>query len=391
MLFLLLPLTLVMVHLVGLSLPQDVPHTRTYFYVGGSHIRDASNETYLHHQMYVEKLAPSAGVTQPYPIVLIHGWCQAATNFLNKPDGGRGWASLFLEQGYEVYLTDQPMRGRSRWQESDGISLTLSAESVMQYFTDPSSHNLYPQAALHTQWPGNGSLGDVVFDAFYSSQVPAIANTTAQQLASQAAVAQLLDRIGKPAVLLGHSQGGPVPLLVADVRPSLVKAVILIEPAGPPFREVTFDDPDARPWGVAHVPITYDPPVTGDPRAELVRESFAPEGPNVVGCTLQQSNDPSRPPRRLINLVDKPVLVVTGEASYAAGYDHCTVKYLQQAGCDQASHLQLASVGIRGNGHMMFLEMNSDEIQAALGEWIDGVTGKGENVCPRLAWDAVTE
>ncbi|KAK4168377.1 Alpha/Beta hydrolase protein [Cladorrhinum sp. PSN259] len=377
---LLLPLSVLIVNSgrVGLTSAQDVPHTHTYFYAGGSYTRDASNQTYKHHQMYVDKLVPAAGVTQPYPVVLIHGWSQTATNFLNKPDGGRGWASLFLEQGYEVYLTDQPMRGRSRWQESDGTLLTLSAESIMQFFTDPSSHNLYPQASLHTQWPGNGSIGDPIFDAFYSSQVPAIANTTAQQLASQAAVADLLDHIGKPVVLLGHSQGGPVPLLVADVRPDLVEAIILIEPAGPPFKEVTFDDPDARPWGVTHAPITYDPPIKSDPRVELVRESFPPENPNVVGCILQDDSNPSRAPRRLINLVDKPILLVTGEASYAAGYDHCTVRYLQQAGCEKASHLELGNVGIHGNGHMMFLEMNSDEIQAALAEWVAGVSGKGE-------------
>ncbi|KAK4460643.1 putative fusarubin cluster-esterase [Cladorrhinum samala] len=349
---------------------QDVPHLRTYFYVGGSYIVDGSGEHYLRQQMYVEKLVPSAGVTQPYPIVFIHGWLQSATNFLDKPDGGRGWASLFLKQGYEVYLADQPMRGRSPWRENDGVVLTLSAESTMRYFTAISSHNLWPQAALHTQWPGNGSTGDAVFEAFYSSQIQSIANTTAQQLAGQIAVAQLLDRIGKPAVLLGHSQGGPIPLLAADVRPDLVKAIILIEPAGPPFQEITFEDPDARPWGVTHAPITYDPPITSDPRVELLRESFPAEGSkDRLGCILQATNDTSRPPRELVNLVDKPILLVTGEASYAAGYDYCTVKYLQQAGCSLASHLELAGVGIHGNGHMMFLEMNSDIIQAVIAEW----------------------
>ncbi|KAK4228700.1 fusarubin cluster-esterase [Podospora fimiseda] len=355
----------------GISLGQDVPHTRTFFYVGGSYVRDASHQTYLHHQMYVEKLIPSTGVTQPYPIVFIHGWCQTATNFLNKPDGNHGWASLFLQQGYEVYLTDQPMRGRSRWQEeTDGPSLTLSAESIMQYFTLPSKYNLYPQASLHTQWPGNGSLGDPIFDAFYSSQVPAIANTTAQQLASQSAVTELLDRINKPVVLLGHSQGGPVPLLVADIRPSLVKGLILIEPAGPPFKEITFEDPDARPWGVTHAPISYDPPIVEDPRVELLREEFPPENENVTGCILQKEGDTTNPPRSLVNLVDKPILMVTGEASYAARYDYCTMNYLRQAGCVETKHLELGRMGIHGNGHMMFLEMNSDEIQVVLGQWI---------------------
>lgn len=221
-------------------------------------------------------------------------------------------------------------------------------------------------------------MGDPIFEAFYSSQIQSITNTTAQHLASQTAVAQLLDGIGRPVVLLGHSQGGPIPLLAADVRPDLVKAIILIEPAGPPFQEVTFEDPDARPWGVAHAPITYDPPIIGDPRVELLRESFPAEGKDKAGCILQATNDTSRPPRELINLVDKPILLVTGEASYAARYDYCTVKYLQQAGCSLASHLELASVGIHGNGHMMFLEMNSNLIQAVLARWILAVSDEGE-------------
>lgn len=67
------------VGLLGFVQTQDVPHFRTYFYVGGSYIEDASGQHYLHQQMYVEKLVPLAGVTQPYPIVFIHGWLQTAT------------------------------------------------------------------------------------------------------------------------------------------------------------------------------------------------------------------------------------------------------------------------------------------------------------------------
>lgn len=67
---------------------------------------------------------------------------------------------------------------------------------------------LWPQAALHTQWPGNGTMGDPVFDAFYSSGVQYINNATYQQAAVQEAGAALLDRIGTPAIVMGHSQGG---------------------------------------------------------------------------------------------------------------------------------------------------------------------------------------
>ena len=47
-----------------------------------------------------------------------------------------------------------------------------------------------------------------------------------------------------------------------------------------------------------------------------------------------------------------PILVLTSEASYHAPYDHCTVKYLQQAGV-KPTFIRLADLGIKGNSHVM--------------------------------------
>jgi pimeloyl-ACP methyl ester carboxylesterase len=74
------------------------------------------------------------------------------------------------------------------------------------------------------------------------------------------AAASLLDRIG-PAIILTHSQSGPFGWLIADARPKLVKAVVAVEPAGPPFQNTLLGTEKARAWGVADIPITYDPPV----------------------------------------------------------------------------------------------------------------------------------
>ena len=46
--------------------------------------------------------------------------------------------------------------------------------------------------------------------------------------------ADLLDRIG-PAIIMTHSAGGPFGLLVAEARPDLVKATVIIEGAGSGF------------------------------------------------------------------------------------------------------------------------------------------------------------
>ena len=64
-----------------------------------------------------------------------------------------------------------------------------------------------------------------------------------------------------------------------------------------------------------------------------------------------------------------PILILTAEASCHAPYDHCTVKYLEQAGV-RPTWTKLASAGIHGNGHMMMLEKNNLEIADWMSRWL---------------------
>lgn len=268
-----------------------------------------------------------------------------------------------------MYIVDQTLRARSAWQPGHNAAApsTYSAELIQQRFTAASDYNLWPQAVNHTQWPGTGVMGDPVFDAFYSSNVQFIGNATYQQTSMQDAGAALLARIEKPAVLIGHSQGGILPILIADARPDLAKALVLLEPTGPPFREAVFGSAPARVWGLTDVPLTYEPEVS-DPETDLVQETRPARDENSVECVLQAAEAPA--PRQLANLADIPILIMTGEASYHMSYDYCTAQYLTQAGCDKTEHIELGSVGIHGNGHMFFMEENSDDIYDVLSEWI---------------------
>lgn len=215
------------------------------------------------------------------------------------------------------------------------------------------------------------------------------ANLTYQQTTTRAAGAALLaETIGKPAFVLGHSSGGTLPLVIADTAAAapFVAGLILLEPSGPPFANQaplnTSASSGVRPWGVADVPLTYEPAVTTDPGVELVRQTVAPPPPvdddddaeERDACVLQ-AETPA--PRRLVRLADVPMLVVTSESSYHAPYDYCTVAYLRQAGCGLVEHVELAKVGIRGNGHMMFLEKNSDDVQDVVRNWTMTVVQSG--------------
>lgn len=82
------------------DLQEGTLHRRNFFYAGGTYV-DEGSSTLVHGQMYVEHLAP-AKVTQPLPLLFIHGMGMDGTNLLTTPDGRSGWADYFLSKGYEV-------------------------------------------------------------------------------------------------------------------------------------------------------------------------------------------------------------------------------------------------------------------------------------------------
>lgn len=183
----------------------------------------------------------------------------------------------------------------------------------------------------------------------------------------QAAGSALLKKIG-PAVLISHSQGGLIPWAIADVVPDLVKAIVSIEPTGPPFEDAVTSTGKTRPYGITNIPITYSPApenTTAPLETQVVRNTE----PGLDHCIIQAS-----PARQLVNLKNIPVLVESSESSYHVVYDGCTVQFLKQAGVS-AEWLKLGDIGIHGNGHLHFMEKNSDEIAAVLEKWIKKTVG----------------
>jgi hypothetical protein len=98
-------------------------------------------------------------------------------------------------------------------------------------------------------------------------------------------------------------------LLIADARPRLVKAIVAIEPAGPPFEATIIGTGKARAWGLSDVPITYDPAIKEPGELAVEREAKA-DSPDLFVCWMQKA-----PARQLINLKNIPVVVMAAEAS----------------------------------------------------------------------------
>ena len=343
--------------------------TQDWFYVGGHYIETPKGQV-LTGSMYTQVFTP-VKVTHPYPIILIHGGGGTGATYEKTADGRPGWAYDYAGRGFKVYVVDQPGRGRSILDPAvDGPAGRDTVKSLEQRLTIPEAFNLWPQAKLHDQWPGTGKPGDKYFDAFIATRAMTLDdNGTMEELTTHAVVA-LLDRIG-PAIVQTHSQAGAYGWRIADARPKLVKALIQVEPNGPPYKEIAYIGPPdyfgaetvGRPWGLTNGPLTYSPPVTDPAELSFVQQPAA-DAPDLVRCWSQAA-----PAHQLPMLAAVKILIVSSEASYHAPYDHCTSRYLTQAGVKH-DWIRLAKLGIHGNAHDMMLEKNSAAISAVMANWL---------------------
>ena len=195
--------------------------------------------------------------------------------------------------------------------------------------------------------------------------------------------AMLLDKIG-PAIIMTHSAGGPFGWLVAEERPNLVKGIVAIEGGGTPFTGQNV-------WGLSSIPVAYDPPVSNPSEIKTVRVE-SPE-PGVQPYMLQ-----AEPARKLKNLRNIPIVIVTADASFASPGNPGAIAYLKQAGVVKAEELRLINHGVKGNGHMMMLEKNNREALKPITDWIvknvpangakatttRGTAGKGDSTAMKL-------
>ena len=289
--------------------------------------------------MYVSWEAPEQ-VTQPYPLILVHGGAMQGTEWLDTPDGRPGWAQRFVEAGYAIFVVDRPTQGRSSFSPEviGNIGPAFAYEEGEEVF--------FPAKTLaqHTQWIFEAEDSDSL-DGFIAAFGPLPEDIALWQKLDQERLTALLDRIG-PAVLITHSASGSDGWLVADRRPDLVIAIVTVEPMGPPFGKTP--NIGELSWGLTAVPVTFDPPRASP---EEVRAADA--------ATL-----------RIPALEDLPVAVVSGEVSPQSKYAPQMVEFLKHAGA-AVKALHLPDLGIHGNGHGLIYEKNSDATIQPVLRWLE--------------------
>lgn len=265
------------------------------------------------------------------PIVYLHGYGQSRMGWMTTPDGRDGWAQMFLRNGHAAYLIDQPGRGEAgaaTTMTQDGFLDAWSAESKdykpgdQAWYTHFRIGRVAPERYEGSQFPE----GKESQDQFFRQMTP---NTTSFDQAKAASavsavLAEVKERTGNKSIFITHSQGGAVGW---DVDVENVSAIIAIEPGGAP----QVDSEQYKKLLDAKIPIVF---YFGD---------YMENGPQDIMSSGFWS------------------MIKAGAVSFAEAYN--------AAGSD-ATVIDLPAIGIAGNSHFMFQEMNNQETADHIEGWL---------------------
>jgi pimeloyl-ACP methyl ester carboxylesterase len=269
------------------------------------------------------------------PLVFLHGAGQSSKTWETTPDGREGFQTIFLRRRFPVYLLDQPRRGAAG---RSTVSFNISAAPDDQVWYGMFRFGIWPE-----YFPGvQLSRDPEALNQFFRSMTPNTGPFDVKVISD--AVSALFDEIG-PATLVTHSQGGGAGWLVAMKNPN-VHGVATYEPGS------GFVFPEAE------VPPAM-PSLTGPL-----------EG---VGVPLEQ----------FMQLTKIPIVLYFGdnipeEPSTVPGLDNWRVRIamarlfrdaVNRHGGD-ATLVHLPELGIRGNTHFAFSDMNNVDIADLLSKFL---------------------
>jgi pimeloyl-ACP methyl ester carboxylesterase len=283
--------------------------------------------------VYYDELTPAKAGGPP--LVLIHGGAHTAACYLTTADGRPGWAYRFAAGGHRVIAPDWPGTGRS------------------------------------TKLPYTELTGEVVC----------------------AGVARAIEKVGEPVVLMTHSMSGAYGWRLIEMLGSRIAALVAIAPA-PPGNiqpEPTILRRDTEFVEAAALSLTWRVPLTQPLMADdqLVNKKLVGSSTRFPRDRLGSYRATLQPlaPRLLyerqniegsqIRIRDtghfrgKPVLIVTGtdDIDHPRDFDGRIAAWVGEQGA-KVDYWYLGEKGIAGNGHMMMLESNSDEIAGLIGGWL---------------------
>ena len=302
---------------------------------------------FVHHDgmtVFTDILTPDTA-TDRLPVVAVHGGGHSGSCYLLTADNRPGWACRFADAGYPVWLPD---------------------------------------------WPGCGRSGDVAFEALTGERVCAALAAVIDDAAAASPTGQV--------ILMGHSMGGALGWRLTELRRAKIARVVAVAP-GPPGNiqpeaeivEETETEIVVRSFGMIRR-LVRDRAYAGG--REFVTHKLIGKSRRFPAGSLElyAGHVAGVPPRLLIErqnvngsqirisdpavFAGMPVLVFTGsdDTDHPKEVDADVVDWLAGAGA-QVEFCWLPDRGIDGNGHMLMMEENSDELADMIVDWMAGPDG----------------
>ncbi len=294
------------------------------FAVGGRILGDADSASLHCDHGYVDYQIP----VRPRRVNLVMWHSAAATAWLNRWDGGEGYQSIFLRRGYPVYIWDGPQVGRANW-GCTGHTYSPGPDRDQRNFTAWRFGAKYPEWFAGVQFPtNNAEAWNQAARARYL-EFDSVANA---QLQSDAA-AKLMDRIG-PSVALTNSAGGLRAILTA-LKTSNVAGIVMYENVGYVYPQGEGPGGAVGVFGPVEVPL------------EEFRKLAKVPMQVVWGDNLDKAG----------NYVDSLRLARLFCEKLKKYGGHCEI-------------LLLPDVGLKGNTHIPFADMNNVAVADELARFL---------------------
>lgn len=247
----------------------------------------------------------------------------------NRWDGGEGYQSIFLRRGYPVYLWDGPRVGRANWGCAD-VTYKATPGRDQQNFVAWRFGTKYPDFFPGVQFPTqNYQAYNQAMRARYDEF-----DTPENALLQAEAAAKAVDRIG-PSVLVTNSAGGWRALLTA-LKTDNVKGIVAYENPGYVFPDGQGPQRPPGPMGPIHVPLEEFKRLTRFP-IQFVWGDNIEQSKSWLGA---------------LKLCGEFVAIVNANGGHA-------------------EILRLPSVGLKGNTHIPFADMNNVAVADQLSKFLN--------------------
>ena len=270
-----------------------------------------------------------------YPLVMWHGIGQFSKTWETTPDGREGFQNIFLRRRFPVYLIDQPRRGDAG---RSTVAGTITPTPDEQQWFGTFRIGIWPSYFDGVQFARDSAT----LNQYFRGMTPSIGPIDYK--VNTDAVSALFNKIG-PAILVTHSHSGGMGWITA-IKNQNVKAIVSYEPgSGFLFPEGEVPQPISGSGGTLEavgVPLSDFQYLTRIPIV-LYYGDYIPDKPNPN----------------------------PGQDSWRVRFEMAKMwrDAVNRHGGD-VTLVHLPEIGIKGNTHFPFSDLNNIEIADLMSAWL---------------------